>query len=121
MKTDMIEFETKRTTQELGRILADAVVAARGETAPYESPSGALQIYDDEKAIAVVARGQSSALSLSGFWAVQIFVFEQEGERLARLVALGDGGFTRAMSGSKNTVSLGLGVKKRDGFARQMR
>jgi hypothetical protein len=117
----MIQFETKLSVREIARALQDEIRLANGITEPYESPSGALAEHDDEKAIAIVARGRSGVLSLSGFWAVEVLVFEQKAARLVRMVAWGDGSATRIMSGSKNTLSLSLSMKKREAMAAKLR
>lgn len=45
-------------------------------------------------------------LGMLSQWALQFYVFDRGSHREVIIVALGDGGFSRAFNGVKNTVSL---------------
>lgn len=112
MKTDEMTFTTKLTVREIGRSLQDAFARAKAQSVEQiESSSGALASFDDRADIEVVASGSTL---LGGLWSVQAYVVDKHLHREVLLVALGDGGFTRAWSGARNTTSLSASVKKRD-------
>jgi len=115
LKTDEIEFSTVLPVAQLGRALQEVLRSVKAKSIePIESSSGALSSFDDKAEIEIIAQGQSL---LGGQWAVQAYVFDRGHDRLVTLVALGDGGFTRAMNGARNTASLGGSIKKRDEIA----
>lgn len=119
MKTDTMEFSTQRTVGELGRLLQQAMQETKAHSVePVQSSSGALSAFDDRADIEIVAQGNSM---LSGDWCVQVYVVDKGDERRVAVVALGDGGFTRAFHGARNTVSLSKSIRKRDIIAAAIR
>ena len=118
-KTDEVEFATAKSVPEIGRALQDVLRAANAQSIdPVQSGSGALSEFDDRADIEIVAEGQSL---LGGRWVVQAYVFDQGHQRVVKLIALGDGGFSRAMNGARNTVALGGSIKKRNDVADALR
>lgn len=119
LKTSETSFKTTKSVQEIGRALQNALAHAKaGSIEEIESSSGALAAFDDRGSIEIVAQGQTL---LSGQWAVQVYVYDHGESREVQLVALGDGGFTRAWNGAANTASLSTSVKKRDAIAAAIR
>lgn len=119
LKTSEESFTTTKSVPEIGRALQAAFAAAKVDSIDdIVSGSGALSGFDDRASIEVVGSGGSL---LGGQWAVQVYVHDRGDAREVVLVALGDGGFTRAWNGARNTASLSLSTKKRDvirGFLR---
>lgn len=115
MKTAESTFTTTRTVPDIGRMLREALTRAKARSIDdIQSSSGALSNFDDKADIQVVAQGQSL---LGARWVVQFYVHDRDTHRDVTLVALGDGGFTRAMNGTTNTVSLSASIKRRDEIA----
>ena len=112
LKTSETSFTTTMSVPEIGRALQTAFAAAKAESIDaIDSGSGALSGFDDRASIEVVGHGGSL---LGGQWAVQVYVYDHGDARKVLLVALGDGGFTRAWHGARNTASLALSTRKRD-------
>ncbi|WP_395729423.1 hypothetical protein [Nakamurella sp.] len=117
IKHDDIEFESPRTVQDIGRRLQESLAGIKASSVEHlESAAGALAQFDDRADIEVIARG----VDFSSLWAVQVYVEDRGARRAVRLVALGDGSFTRTMSG-RNSTSLAKSIKKRDVIARSLR
>lgn len=53
-------------------------------------------------------------------WAVQFYVFDRGDHREICIVALGDGGFSRAFNGIKNTVSLSKSTQVAEQLAAEL-
>jgi hypothetical protein len=119
IRSDELEFVSHRSVADIGRTMQAALAAAKARSIDQiQSSSGALAAFDDRADIEVVAQGQGF---MSGGWAVQIYVFDEGERRRVSLIALGDGGFTRAMAGATNSVSLSASKKKRDQLANALR
>ena len=119
IKTSEVSLTTDMVVQQIGRALQSAFGKAKAESIEdITSASGALSNFDDRAIIEVV--GQGSSL-MAGHWAVQAYVFDRGESREIVLIALGDGGFTRAMNGGANTLSLARSIKKRDLIANSLR
>ncbi|MEN2738921.1 hypothetical protein ABCS02_14115 [Microbacterium sp. X-17] len=119
MKSDLIEFTTERSVQDLGRRLQQAMQQVKAHSVePVDSGSGALAVFDDHAEIEVVAQGKSL---IGGYWVVQVYVIDHGHQRQVCLVALGDGGFSRAWNGARNTVSLSASIGRRDTIATAIR
>ncbi len=111
-KTSEDSFTTTKSVAEIGRALQAGFAAAKAASIDdIVSGSGALSGFDDRASIEVVGSGGSL---LGGQWAVQVYVHDHGDAREVTLVALGDGGFTRAWNGTRNTASLPLSTKKRE-------
>ncbi len=120
LKTSEASVTTTMSVQDVGRALQGAFAQAKADSVDeIESSSGALATFDDRASIEVVGQGRGRLGS--GHWAVQVYVFDRGASREIVLVALGDGGFARAMNGTANTASLTLSVKKRDLIAGLLR
>jgi len=118
MKEDAINFNTKRTVKEIGQILQNVFGQLKASSIDQiSSGSGALEQFDDHADIQVVAQG----VDFMNCWAVQVYVVDGGETREVELVALGDGGFTRVMAGSRNTMSISKSIKKRDAVADALR
>jgi len=112
LKTSEDSFTTSASVAELGRALQNAFAAAKAASIEeVTSGSGALAGFDDRASIQVVGMGASL---VGGTWAVQVYVHDRGDTREVTLVALGDGGLTRAWNGARNTASLSLSTKKRE-------
>lgn len=119
-KSETVEFTTSRSVAELGRLLQDAMRNVKAQSVePVQSDSGALAAFDDHADIEVVAHGRSSLLG--GWWVVQVFVLDDGSERIVNVIALGDGGFARAMGGARSTVSIAASVKTANQIASHLR
>lgn len=117
IKHDDITFESPRTVQDIGRSLQESLAGVKASSVEQlESTAGALAQFDDRADIEVIARG----VDFSSLWAVQVYVEDLGAHRAVRLVALGDGSFTRTMAG-RNATSLSKSIKKRDLIARSLR
>ena len=118
MKEDAISFNSKRTVKEIGQILQNVFGQLKASSIEQiDSGSGALDQFSDRADIQVVAQG----VDFMNMWAVQVYVVDDGDTRLVELVALGDGGFTRVMAGSRNTTSISKSIKKRDAVAEALR
>ena len=115
LKSSETTLESTRTVPEIGRALQGALAQVKAQSIDeITSNSGALSGFDDRASIEIVAGGQTL---MSGQWAVQVYVYDHGHLREIRLIALGDGGFTRAWNGAANTASLSTSIKKRDAIA----
>lgn len=114
LKENSITFYSHRTVDEIARILQDVLTHLKASSIQkISSGTGALEMFDDRADIQVVAQG----VDFTAFWAVQVYVLDEGNSRNIMLVALGDSGFSRAMGGLRNTVSLTKSIKKRDSIA----
>ncbi|WP_409046923.1 hypothetical protein AB2L57_09395 [Microbacterium sp. HA-8] len=112
-------IETSRSVPDLGRALQEILSKVKATSIEQiQSSSGALSAFDDRADIEIIAQGQSL---LGPQWAVQVYVVDEEDKRAILLVALGEGGFTRAMSGARNSLSLSASIKRRDEIAAALR
>jgi hypothetical protein len=114
IKQDEVTFHTERTVKEIGKILQGTLARLKASSIEQvSSGTGALEVFDDHADIEIVARG----VDFTAMWAVQIYVVDEGETREVTLVALGDGTFSRAMAGARNSTSLSKGIRKRDAIA----
>jgi hypothetical protein len=66
--------------------------------------------FDDNAEFAALA----TAKEFTKMWAIQVFIYELDGERGVSIRVLGDSGFARAFDGLKNSFSRTSGRKKAD-------
>lgn len=118
VKTDEMSFKTTRSVSDIGRTLQRVAADIKAEVDSIQSSSGALASFDDRVDIEVAMSGQSL---IGPPWAVQVYVADEGESRAVLLVAVGDGGFTRAMGGARNTLSLSGSIKRRDTIAAALR
>jgi len=113
-KAEEVRFASPHSVQAIGRELQGIFASLKaGSVEPLQSTSGALAAFDDSADIEIVASGAS----FTSMWAVQVYVWDYEDYREVAVVALGDGGLTRAMVGARYTTSLGNSIRKRDQVA----
>ncbi|GAB2568560.1 hypothetical protein [Kribbella endophytica] len=105
MKQHEISFNTSTTVPQIKRVLADVFRGAN--LGPIESSTNGLLDTEAPADVELVADKRT----ITGAWAVQVFVFDREQHREVTLIALGDGGASRAFHGIKNTLSLSKSVR----------
>lgn len=92
MKTETIEFSTKKSLNEIiDAIRSFASSQKRTSISKIESDDDPFGQGGNDPDIMVVLIGQPSALEWAERWGVQVYVIEMGSERHVRLVALGDG------------------------------
>jgi len=115
MKSDSVSFDIPDSVQMIGRKLQTIASQLRADVDAVQSTSGALSQFDDRSDIEVVLN--SGPGLLSGAWAVQVYVTDTGASRNIELVAVGDSGFTRAIGGTRNTISLSRSKQKQHEIA----
>lgn len=118
MKTMYRNFETGMSVREIGQVLNRAFGQVKGTVDPIASSQNPLDSFDGIPDIAVAAQGQGL---LTGAWVVQAYVYDVGDRRHIGLVALGDGGFSRAMQGIRGSVSLSKSTEKMDAVIQTLR
>ena len=101
MKQDESIYRTRLDLGALKQIIREAV--GRAEISPVQHDA-----LDDPADLSVLV--EKSGL-IGGSSAVQVHVNDEGDHRLVEIIALGDSGFSRAMQGARNSVSL-RGSKK---------
>jgi hypothetical protein len=118
IKQDRITFSTRRSVQDLGRSLQGVLAAVKaGSIEQLQSPVAALAQFDDRADIQIVAGGAT----IGSMWEVRVFVVDTGEDRRIELIAIGEGGFGRAMAGARYSNSLSSSIKKRDQIAAALR
>lgn len=103
MKSENQAFETRLSVQQVAGVINDAFRSMKASVNRIQASDNPLDAFtEDEAAIAVVGARQG----LMNQWAVQAYIYELDDRRGVEFVALGDGGFGRAMNGTRNTASL---------------
>lgn len=122
MKTDSVEFSTRRTVQEIANLLRQAA----GETKASIEKIGAndpLGGFDKAAEIEVVLSGQVGFFggmkhfrpgAANNIWAVQAYVTDTGDSRHIELIALGEGPFTGGLSNGAGVLNLGSSKEKRE-------
>jgi hypothetical protein len=105
MKEHEISFNTSTPVTQIKRVLADVFKGAN--LGPIESSTNGLLDSEPPADIELVADKQT----ITGAWAVQVFVTDRAQHREVTLVALGDSGASRAFHGIKNTLSLSKSIR----------
>ncbi|MGW6279918.1 hypothetical protein [Kribbella sp. NPDC055071] len=105
MKEHEISFKTSTPVARIKQILADVFRGAN--LSPIQSNTNGLLDTEAPADVELVADKQT----LTGAWAVQVYVFDREQHREVTLIALGDRGASRAFHGIGNTVSLSKSIR----------
>lgn len=105
VKTHEITVVTRKAVDQIKRGFQEPL--ARVSLKPLSSASGGF--LDAGPTANVEFLGEKSS-PLGGTAAVQVYVFDDGEQRTVTLVALGDGGISRAVGGVKNTMSLSKSI-----------
>lgn len=116
VKGESTEFQTSATVQEIGRLLQQICADLKASAEHIQSGSGALASFDHNSDIEVVVIGKVGFLSKQQ-WAVQIYVTDLGDRRHIHLIALGHGGFAKAMHGSYGALKMSASIEKRNYIA----
>ena len=95
---------TSKSVDQIKQVLQAALKGA--DLSPIQSSTGGLLDAGPQAAVELLAEKKG----LGGVGSIQVYVFESA-QRQVKIVALGDGGMSRAFGGVKNTASLGKSVK----------
>lgn len=115
MKTHEISFTTEQSVDSIKHALQGAI--GKAEVGPIRSEHGGLLDAGPRPAVEIVIEKRG----LGGVGAVQVYVFDHDAHREVTLVALGDGGLSRAIGGARATASLGKSVKMAEAIAAALR
>ncbi len=90
MKTDSVQFTTKRSMKELNDLLRKAISVTRAKVEKLDSdPIGADK--DSVEPTVAVLLSSSNFMGGSRLWGVQVYFYELGDRRVAELVAVGEG------------------------------
>lgn len=95
MKSNEYRLQTEMTVGQIKQCVQP--VMAKADIGPINS-----SVLDEGADLEFLAQKKG----LTGHSAIQFFVFDRGGTREVQVVALGDGGMSRAWGGIKNTLSL---------------
>lgn len=117
MKTKSVALETQLSVREAANIVNAVFAKMKANVEGIETSSNPLDQFDGVADIAVV--GQRA--TLTSIWAVHVYLYDMGENCGVELVALGEGGFTRAFHGVRNTASLTKSVQKMDALVAALR
>jgi len=117
VKTKSMALESQMSLREAANIVNAGFAKMKAQVEAIEASSNPLDQLDGEADIAVVGR----RATMMNLWAVQVYLFDMGEKCGIEMVALGEGGFTRAMHGPRNTVSLTKSVQKMESLVADLR
>ncbi|MBB1160044.1 MULTISPECIES: hypothetical protein [Amycolatopsis] len=107
MPSDVIQARSSLSAGEIARVFQNALGGRRVVFGKIDQ--------DDDPFADVLRQPVFSAVASHdkniGSWAVQIYVYDEDDSRLVEVHAVYHSGFSRAMSGTKNTYSKAASVK----------
>ena len=116
MKTDVLDFTTQKTLQDIIYILRGFANDNNALVNKIEEDA----FGSDGEDIAVLLTGKPGVLKGPGNWGVQVYVADLGNTRAVELIALGDSIGSQVMMGMARTVDLSQSIKKRDQIAEKM-
>jgi hypothetical protein len=117
VKTQSVALETQLSLREVASLVNTAFASMKARVEAIEPSSNPLDNLDGVADVAVV--GQRAAFM--NVWAVQVYVYDLGGRTGVELVALGEGAFSRAWHGLRNSTSLSASVKRMDVLVQKLR
>jgi hypothetical protein len=113
MQTKSIVVDTIIPLTELATILNAALDGHKATVEPLTVSNNPLDQFGPQPEVALLA----SRKGPMGSWGVRVYLMDDEQRREIHLEALGDGGFSRAFHGIKNTFSLSKSLAKAEALA----
>ena len=113
MQTESVIVETAIPLAEVAAILNAALAGHKATVEPLTASNNPLDQFDHKPDVALLA----SRKGPMGAWGVRVYLVDHDQHREIHLEALGDGGFSRAFHGIKNTFSLSKSLAKAEALA----
>ncbi|MEV7621505.1 hypothetical protein [Actinoplanes sp. NPDC089786] len=113
MQTKSIMVETAIPLAEVAAMLNTALNGHKAIVEPLTVSNNPLDQFDTQPAVALLASHKGAM----GAWGVRVYLMDHDERREVHLEALGDGGFSRAFHGIKNTFSMSRSFAKAEALA----
>ncbi|KAB1923154.1 hypothetical protein F8280_16755 [Micromonospora noduli] len=113
MQTESVIVETAIPLAEAAAILNVALAGHKATIEPLTASNNPLDQLGHQPDVALLA----SRKGAMGAWGVRVYLTDYGDRREIHLEALGDGGFSRAFHGIKNTFSLSKSLAKAQALA----
>ncbi|REF29297.1 TerD family protein [Calidifontibacter indicus] len=119
MKTDSVELHTRLDLTRCAQLINDSFRRMKADSvAPVQASGNPLDSIGMVQPDVAVVGSRAGKLNL---WAIQVYIYALTDGCLIDLVAVGDGGFTRAMGGARNTFSLSKGRQQVQAMVSELR
>jgi hypothetical protein len=113
VQTKSIVVDTAMPLAEVAARINAALNGHRADVEPLTVSNNPLDKFSNQPDVALLA----SRKGPMGAWGVRVYLMDRDQRREIHLEALGDGGFSRAFHGIKNTFSLSKSVAKAESLA----